>query len=715
MAEHEEVFVTFVRSGFRFLLCVILFVSLNAVSAQEKNETRDTTTSGKNPKSLLTESFEESGGDELLLFEDIPVVVSASRISQAFSETTSAVSILTAEDIHYSGVSTLAEMLQFAPGMQMVQFDRNRYSPGIRGMNNTFSDRTAFLINGNMAMNPIYGDPDILSWPLMLEDIERIEIVRGPAGATWGANALNGVVNVITKKPASIRNRHLVSIRMNNFRETRTHVRWADTHKKLSWRLSAGHYFHKSTDDALFNDYDMELRILKMGPVIDMDAFRPRDFFRKFMFNGEVAYDMSDENTLTAGLAYANVERGDYSVITHFPRENELQNDVRAFTKFVHEFDADASLHFKWFGNYYGHTRPTLWEADSLENGLEGEYRFKPVDSHRMVVGANFRWVNIRFDDLPGIEGFGSGWDDQDEYFAGLFAVDMWEINQRFTLETQVRLDYYSQVEEKYDWSGRITLLTALDEARNHVIRTGAAKSFRSPLYFYRNAGAGWFPVPVAPGVTIYGFELIKPQEMKNEETWSLEVGYQGVPAEWAEVGLDVYYQRYIRMIGARRLTDPLGMGRDFMTSGNIDGADSVGGEARVELKNTKGKLGLWYSYVYFDTDREDQSIRANFPAEQNVGASGRLFLPAQWTINANYRFTDIMDFDPTFRDSKKISKNSRLDFTVAKSFGKDKEFMFGVLDAMNRTHGPNYSLESVVVGHEFVGRTIFGRLQIKF
>ncbi len=696
------------RQAGAILVC-ILFMSVCASAADTDAVEK------KGEKSLLTKSVEGGGGDELLLFEDIPVVVSASRISQAFSETTSAVSILTAEDIHYSGVSTLAEMLQFAPGMQMVRFDRNRFSPGIRGMNSTFSDRTAFLINGNMAMNPIYGGPDVLAWPLLLEDIERIEVVRGPAGATWGANALNGVVNVITKKTASFRKQHLVSIRMNSFRETKAHLRWADKHGKLSWRLSAGHYFQKSTDDALDNDYDMELRILRVGPFIDMDDYRPRDFCRKFMFNGETTYEMSDENTLTAGLAYVNVERGDHSVITHFPRENELQNDFRAFTRFVHDFDSDTSLHLKWFGNYYAHNRPSLWEADTLENSLEGEYRFTPVDAHRLVVGANVRWVNMRFDELPFIQGFTGDWGNEDEYFAGIFAVDMWEINQRFTLETQLRLDYYSEVEDQYDWSGRMTLLTALDESRKHVIRTGAAKSFRAPLYFYRNVEAAWFPMQIAPGVTINGFEFIKPDELNNEETWSLEAGYRGVPVSWAEISMDAYFQRYIRMIGAKRIQDSLGMGRDIFTADNIDGADSVGGEARIEFKNTKGRLGLWYSYVYFDTDREEQSIRANFPAEHNVGVTGRLFLPALWTLNANYRFTDIMDFDPTFRDSKKISKDSRLDLTVSKSFGKDKEFMFGVLDAINRTHGPNYSLESVVVGNEFPGRTIFGRLQIKF
>jgi outer membrane cobalamin receptor len=126
-------------------------------------------------------------------------VVSASRLPTQPQYLTAAVTVITADDIHHSGVTTIPEILQFAPGVDVRRLDRQRYAVGVRGLFGVFSDRTLVLIDGRPATGIIYGTTHWENLPVLVEDIERIEIVRGPVGAAWGANAFTGVINIITK------------------------------------------------------------------------------------------------------------------------------------------------------------------------------------------------------------------------------------------------------------------------------------------------------------------------------------------------------------------------------------------------------------------------------------------------------------------------------------------------------------------------------------
>ena len=131
---------------------------------------------------------------------NIPVVISASRLEQKISESPVSVAIITAEDIHASGLTNVPEILQFYGEVDASRQDRTRYIVGVHGLNSEYSDRTLVLIDGRNALNPVFGAPNWLQLPIFMEDIERIEIVHGPAGSVWGANAYTGVINIITKK-----------------------------------------------------------------------------------------------------------------------------------------------------------------------------------------------------------------------------------------------------------------------------------------------------------------------------------------------------------------------------------------------------------------------------------------------------------------------------------------------------------------------------------
>ena len=102
------------------------------------------------------------------------------------------VSVLTAEEIRASGLTTLPELLALMPGVDVRRVDRTRYIVGVRGLMSMYSDRTLVLINTRNALNSVYGAPDWLSLPVLVSDIERIEVLRGSGGGVWVCQCLYG-------------------------------------------------------------------------------------------------------------------------------------------------------------------------------------------------------------------------------------------------------------------------------------------------------------------------------------------------------------------------------------------------------------------------------------------------------------------------------------------------------------------------------------------
>lgn len=137
-------------------------------------------------------------------FAEEAQVVTASRIPQAAHQAPATIYALTGEDLAHSGASTLWDMLRSVPGLDVVTFRTFHGTVSIRGLNKSLNSRTLVLVDGRSSMA---ASVDYSFWenlPVLLEEVERIEVVEGPASALYGANALNGVINIVTKKPGQL-------------------------------------------------------------------------------------------------------------------------------------------------------------------------------------------------------------------------------------------------------------------------------------------------------------------------------------------------------------------------------------------------------------------------------------------------------------------------------------------------------------------------------
>ena len=126
-------------------------------------------------------------------------VTSVSKKEQKLSRTAAAVFVISHEDIRRSGAESLPDVLRMAPGVQVARIDANAWAITIRGFNSRFSNKVLVLVDGRSVYTPSFSGVywDQLDMPL--EDIERIEVIRGPGATVWGANAVNGVINIITR------------------------------------------------------------------------------------------------------------------------------------------------------------------------------------------------------------------------------------------------------------------------------------------------------------------------------------------------------------------------------------------------------------------------------------------------------------------------------------------------------------------------------------
>ena len=129
-------------------------------------------------------------------------VTSVSKKAETLSKAPAAIYVITGDDLRRGGFSSVPDALRMVPGLYVVQQSAHEWLVSARGFSNTFNDKMLVLIDGRLVYSPTFGGVywDVQDPPL--EDIDRIEVIRGPGGTLWGANAVNGVINIITKDAA---------------------------------------------------------------------------------------------------------------------------------------------------------------------------------------------------------------------------------------------------------------------------------------------------------------------------------------------------------------------------------------------------------------------------------------------------------------------------------------------------------------------------------
>ena len=154
---------------------------------------------GMPPQTWAQTDLSQASLEQLMSIE----VTSVSKKEQKLSRVAAAISVITQEDIRRSGARNIPDLLRMVPGMDVAQVDANTWAVSARGFNDLYANKLLVMIDGRSVYDPAFGG---VLWDLQdvpLEDIDRIEVIRGPGATIWGANAMNGVINIILKRAKS--------------------------------------------------------------------------------------------------------------------------------------------------------------------------------------------------------------------------------------------------------------------------------------------------------------------------------------------------------------------------------------------------------------------------------------------------------------------------------------------------------------------------------
>ncbi len=192
-------------------------------------------------------------------------VTSVSKKAQRTSEAPAAIFVISREDIRRSGARNIPDLLRMVPGVDVAQIDTGKWAISARGFNGQYSDKLLVLVDGRTVYTPIFAGVFWDSQNILLDTIERIEVIRGPGAAVWGANAVNGVINIITRSANDTPGGYLIAGAGNGGTGPEA-IRYGGNARKLgAWRVSA-EGFHYNALPALdgLNGHD-DWRVIRGG------------------------------------------------------------------------------------------------------------------------------------------------------------------------------------------------------------------------------------------------------------------------------------------------------------------------------------------------------------------------------------------------------------------------------------------------------------------
>jgi iron complex outermembrane receptor protein len=288
--------------------------------------------------------------DEQEFFQELPVVLSASRLSQPISEAPNAMTIIDRDMIVASGARNIADLFRLVPSMYVGYGSGHAPIVAYRGITDEYARRMQVLVDGRSIYLPIFGQVDWTELPIDIGDIERIEVIRGPSAASHGSNSVQGVINIFTRSAHGAPRAEL-SARYGSAGVADVAARFAGTAERLDYRVTLA-----SRGDSGFDPLPEALSI----PLNDDN--------RTHLINAAISYRVTNRDTLDVRLGYSDSTRqlGDLSTGWGAGSLFTALRDRKTRTGFeqlawLHTFSADNDLQL----NYYHRSRDAKEERYS--------------------------------------------------------------------------------------------------------------------------------------------------------------------------------------------------------------------------------------------------------------------------------------------------------------------------------------------------------------
>lgn len=537
---------------------------------------------------------------EQLLDQDVTLVT---RTPEKLTQSPSAVQVVTGEDIRRSGATTIPEALRLFPNLQVAQVDSHQWAIDSRGFNNTLANKLLVMIDGRTVYTPLFAG---VFWDVqntLLADIDRIEVVSGPGATLWGANAVNGVINIVSKSAAETQGL-LVEGGGGSLLQDFGSVRYGG---------NAGTNFFYRVYGMRF---DRNSLVLPNGK----DA---RDDWNMTQGGFRADWTPPGNNIVTIqGDAYSGAAE------QTLPFDDLTTDGQNLLGRWQHQFSEESELTIQtYFDRTWRHS-PGRYGEDLRTYDFDLQHRFAFGERQQVTWGAGYRLMH---DDFRNTSALAIVPPEKNlQLFSAFLQDEIALIPDRLKLTLGSKLEHNDYSGFEYEPSAR--LAWTIDDRQ--TLWSAVSRAVRSPSRVDTDIRAPGQPP----------FLLVGDSDFDSEELLGFEVGYRVRPHRRVSLSLATFYNLYDNI----RSVEPIGPGSYSIQNKNE--AESWG----VELSGTYQPTDWWrlrggYTYLNREVHRTEGGLdinrgraEGNDPQNQVVLQS-MVNLPRGFELDLTARYVDTL------------------------------------------------------------------------
>ncbi|MDQ6997879.1 MAG: TonB-dependent receptor plug domain-containing protein [Mariprofundus sp.] len=626
-------------------------------------------------------SAERYSADDLLSmkFEELVnvKVTTLSKREERYMATAGAVFVITNEDIRRSGVRSIPDALRLAPGLQVSQTNANQFQVGIRGQTDFWTDLLLVMVDGRPIYNTTFSGVWWVAQNYPLEEIERIEIVRGPGGAIWGSNAVNGVINIITKKAGASQGLRITA--GEGSEETGFgNISYGASSGDVDYRLYA---MRETREGGLsgngLNDMPDFRRMKQQGFRLDWNASAST----KVSLHGDAYQIHSGQyGTWMPNPTVGSASNAQINSLNGFSGKNIVS---RVETDIASNVSLKGQL---FYDQYKVHTQIIREKKETFDGDFQID--FSNILNQNISLGTNIRRLRSHFNNTPqfqmptrttGITSFFIN--DELALFDGMF---------RIIGGLKLEKNSYTT------WESQPSIRTIVSND-NWAVWASASRTVRTPndmengLSWNRKA-SGWCTPPRACLVKQTGDGRAKSEHVK-----SYEVGARLRPTEKSLIEITAFKTIYKGVLDTWQDKSNLatnaatGITYEYLTNVLNGKGDGFEANFRVEAFDELTLKGS-YTYlhqVYVDYPVKDGETKWTVLSNKFQDPRSRFHVGLSWDPTKMLEFDANVYFNGPFRDGS-VNGNHRLDMRVGIKPIEGLEISFVAQDMMNLKHFEN-------------------------
>jgi len=570
--------------------------------------------------------------DDPFLLTEAPVVLSATRLKQSLSEAPAAMTVIDKKMIKASGAKEIVELFRLVPGMQIGYKRGHLPSASYHGMSDDFAKGMQVLVDGHSIYSPSFGGLFWVDYPLLIEDIERIEVIRGPSASSYGPNSFLGVINIVTSHTSQDQGSK-ANFRLGGGDYYRGSVQHTGQWKDLGYRFSYAHNENEGLESVL-DDQEID------------------------MLSSRFDYQLSSKDTLQYNFGYSEGKHqvgAENSIIE--PDRFERSTQMSQTMKWMHQLDLEDQFSLQLTHNRHEMKDKFTSEGQAASNSqlaerldFEFQHNFSLLDNTRMVWGGGSRLDRMRLPAWIGTD------DDKTNVLYRVFA----NIEQRFLEDFSLNLgallekNSYTSV----DISPKIALNYSWSDQQS--FRIMASKASRMPAMVEQHLDIQKaFP-------TLIAVRGKANQTLKPVEVITFEVGHHGqFFNKTLLTDIKIAHQRFNRLPKLLSVyIDPNPTPGPVVDYGTGDVASSVNYEMQLDYKpNEKALVHFGYSWMNIQQKGGFLNYRESAP-HNTLNVLTAYEFPQQWQASLAYYYHSEMQYLRTFNG---MEQSQRLDFVLRK------------------------------------------------